>query len=75
MGFNTLAIEKKSSEVWELLYAVRKEFERFEVVLAKSQGHLKQASDDLDELAGVRMRQMKRALQRVNNIDDEEEEA
>lgn len=73
MGFNTLAIEKKSSEVWELLHAVQKEFERFEVVLAKSQGHLKQASDDIDELAGVRMRQMKRALQRVNNIEGEEE--
>ena len=73
MGFNTLAIEKKSSEVWELLHAVQKEFERFEVVLDKSQGHLKQASDDIDELAGVRMRQMKRALQRVNNIEGEEE--
>ena len=56
-----------------MLHAVQKEFERFEVVLAKSQGHLKQASDDIDELAGVRMRQMKRALQRVNNIEGEEE--
>ena len=73
MGFNTLAIEKKSSEVWELLHAVQKEFERFELVLAKSQGHLKQASDDIDEMAGVRMRQMKRVLQRVNNIEGEEE--
>ncbi len=65
MGFNTLVIEKKSSEVWELLHAVQRWF-------YKSQGHLKQASDDIDELAGVRMRQMKRALQRVNNIEGEE---
>ena len=73
MGFNTLAIEKKSSEVWELLHAVRKEFDRFEAVIAKSQGHLKMASDDIDELAGVRMRRMKRALQRVTDIDDKED--
>ena len=51
----------------------RRNLRDFEVVLAKSQGHLKQASDDIDELAGVRMRQMKRALQRVNNIEGEEE--
>ena len=59
--------------MWELLHAVRKEFDRFEAVIAKSQGHLKMASDDIDELAGVRMRRMKRALQRVTDIDDKED--
>ncbi len=58
MGFNTLAIEK-SSEVWGALHSCAEEFERFrELVLAQVTGHLKASSDDIDELAGVRMRQM-----------------
>jgi DNA recombination protein RmuC len=71
MGFNTLAIEKRSSEVWKLLAAVRTEFDTFADVLESTQHRLNQANADLDKLVGVRTRQIQRKLRNVANFEGE----
>lgn len=73
MGFKTLALEKKSSEVWQVLSEVKTEFEKFYTVLEASQKHIGQVSDDLDKLIGVRMRAMEKKLRSVERADAEEE--
>lgn len=50
MGFRTLAIQKKSGDVWKILEAAKKEFSTFETVLTKTRERLKQADDELDKL-------------------------
>ena len=69
MGFRTLALEKRSAEVWEVLGAVKQEFGKFGDVLAKTQKKLKEASDTIDA-AHVRTRQMERKLKSVEALDD-----
>ncbi len=68
MGFKTLAIEKHSSEVWKVLGAVKTEFQRFGDVLEKAQKKLSQASNDIDDLVGVRTRQIQKKLKNVQEI-------
>ena len=70
MGFRTLAIEKRSSEVWEILRSVRTEFDKFGEVLEASQRHLQQVSGDLDQLVGVRTRQIQSKLKNVEKLED-----
>ena len=70
MGFKTLAIEKRSAEVWTLLGAVKKEFDSFENVLNKAQQRLSQANDELDRLVGVRTRAINRKLRNVESLDE-----
>ena len=70
MGFRTLAIEKRSSEVWEILRFVRGEFDKFGEVLEASQRHLQQVSGDLDQLVGVRTRQIQSRLKNVEKLED-----
>lgn len=70
MGFNTLAIEKKSSEVWQLLGAVKTEFENFSNVLDSAQKRINQANSDLDKLVGVRTRQIQRKLKDVVALEE-----
>ena len=70
MGFRTLAIEKRSSEVWEILRSVRTEFDKFGEVLEASQKHLQQVSGDLDQLVGVRTRQIQSKLKNVEKLED-----
>ncbi|MCL2812393.1 MAG: DNA recombination protein RmuC [Clostridia bacterium] len=72
MGFNTLAIEKRSSEVWTILSAVKKEFAAFGGVLAKTQERIQQAGDEMDKLVGVRTRQIMRRLKNVESLPDAE---
>jgi len=67
MGFRTLAIEKRSSEVWELLGAVKTEFGRFGDVLAKTKKKLKEAASTIDQ-AEVRTRAIERKLRKVQEI-------
>lgn len=67
MGFRTLAIEKRSSEVWELLGAVKTEFGRFGEVLAKTKKKLKEATSTIDQ-AEVRTRVIERKLRKVQEI-------
>lgn len=65
MGFKTLAVQKRSAEVWEILGAVKQEFDKFGDVLEATQQRLDQANKELDKLVGVRTRQIKRKLKDV----------
>ncbi len=71
MGFKTLAIQKKSSEVWEILGAVKNEFEQFERVLDSAQKKIESANLELDKLIGVRTRQIKRKLKDIQAIESD----
>ena len=80
MGFKTLAIQKRSGEVWTVLEAVKNEFNKFGTVLAAAQNKIDNASSELDKLVGVRTRQIQRKLmavssgqEDVNLLSDEEE--
>ena len=66
MGFRTLAIEKRSSDVWKVLGDVKTEFERFGEVLDSTQNRLKQASDELDKLVGTRTRKIQNVLKKLH---------
>lgn len=69
MGFKTLAVQKRSAEVWNVLSSVKTEFDKFEDVLTMTQQRLTQANNELDKLVGVRTRQIKRKLSDVSVID------
>ena len=69
MGFRTLALEKRSAEVWEVLGAVKTEFGRFGDVLAKTKKKLAEASDTIDA-ASVRTRAMERRLRDVESLPE-----
>lgn len=66
MGFRTLAIEKHSSEVWEILGAVKSEFSNFNNVLDDTRNRLKQADEGLEKLVGVRARAIERKLREID---------
>ena len=68
MGFQTLAIQKRSGEVWAVLGAVKTEFDRFGEVLAATQQRLEQANSELDKLVGVRTRAIRRRLEAVSAL-------
>ncbi len=72
MGFRTLAIQKRSSEVWMILGAVRTEFDKFAGVLENAQAKIETASNELDKLVGVRTRQIQKKLKAVTQLEDEE---
>ena len=72
MGFKTLAIQKRSGEVWKLLGAVKTEFDKFGTVIEAAQQRLEQAGNELDKLVGVRTRQIQRRLAQVTSLADEE---
>lgn len=74
MGFRTLAIQKRSAEVWEILGAVKTEFDSFEQVLNNTQKKLDAVSSELDKLVGVRTRQIQRKLKDVQSLDIDQEE-
>ncbi len=67
MGFRTLAIQKRSSEVWALLGAVKTEFGKFGTVLAKTKERLDQAAKSIGD-AEVRTRQIERKLTQVESL-------
>lgn len=73
MGFRTLAIEKRSSEVWQLLAAVKTEFGKFAGVLEKTRKKLTEASNVIDQ-AGVRTRAIERKLRHVETLPGEQVE-
>ncbi len=70
-GFRTLAIQKRSSEVWEVLGAVKTEFETFEAVLQKAQEKITGANSELDKLIGTRTRAINRKLKNVTQLPSE----
>ena len=72
MGFKTVAIQRRSSEVWNLLKAVKTEFGEFSKVLSKAQEKILGANDELDKLVGVRTRQITRKLREVELLPTDE---
>ncbi|MDO4395881.1 MAG: DNA recombination protein RmuC, partial [Clostridia bacterium] len=64
--------QKHSSEVWDILGAVKNEFEKFEGVLVSAQKRINQANEDIDKLVGTRTRMMKSKLKKVTTLSDEE---
>ena len=71
MGFRTLVLEKRSSEVWQVLGAVKTEFGKFGDVLAATRNALVKAADNIDK-AEVRTRQMTKKLKQVEALPNEE---
>ena len=72
MGFKTLAIQKRSGEVWEVLGAVKTEFGNFEKVLAKAKERIEQTGDELEKLIGTRTRAINRKLRTVAELPSPE---
>ena len=72
MGFRTLAIQKRSGEVWQILGAVKTEFEKFGSGLQSMQRHLNQTGNDLEELIGTRSRAITRKLESVQQLEPTE---
>lgn len=69
MGFRTLAIQKRSSEVWRILGAVKNEFGRFGDVLSKAQKKLLEANKEIDVLVGTRTKMMLSKLKNVESLE------
>ena len=72
MGFRTLAIEKRSGEVWQLLSAVKTEFGNFAGMLDKAQKNIQAGLDQLENVAGVRTRAIQRRLKGVELLNNDE---
>ena len=70
MGFRTLAIQKRSSEVWQVLSAVKKEFNLFGSMLEKAQNNIQTGLNQLDNVVGVRTRAIQRKLKDVEVMGD-----
>ena len=72
MGFRTLAIQKRTSEVWSVLGAVKTEFSKFGGMLEKVQKNLQSAGDQLEEVMGKRTRAIERKLRQIEALPAEE---
>ena len=74
MGFRTLAIQKRSSEVWKVLGAVKTEFEKFGGMLEKAQKNIQTANNQIEEVMGKRTRAIQRHLRNVEALPQSESE-
>ncbi len=74
MGFKTLAIQKRSSEVWEILSAVKTEFDKFDKILVSVQNSLEKTNNEIGTLVGTRTRAIKRKLREVSVLDGDRAE-
>lgn len=72
MGFRAVAIQKRSYEAWEVLSAVKSEFDNFAKVLESTQNRINQANKELDKLVGVRTRAIQRKLRSVERLESAE---
>ena len=72
MGFKTLAVQKRSAQVWKVLSGVKAEFENFNNVLISTQKRLDQAHDDLDKLIGTRTNKIRSKLKSVELLNEGE---
>lgn len=72
MGFKTLAIQKRSGEVWKVLGAVKKEFENFGGLIEKAQNNIQAGLDNLDDAVGKRTRAIQRKLRSVEVLGEAE---
>ena len=73
MGFKSVAIQKRSGEVWKVLGAVKTEFASFEKTLAKTRDRLRLADEELGRLIGARTHQINRSLERVTALPADDE--
>lgn len=74
MGFKTLAIQKKSGEVWNILSAVRTEFDKFNDIIRKIQGKIDEAGKEFDVLVGTRSRMLASKLKSVDILSSSDAE-
>ncbi len=72
MGFRTLAIEKRSGEVWQLLSAVKTEFGNFSTLLQKAQSNIQTGLNQLEDVVGVRTRAIEKRLKGVDTLPEAE---
>lgn len=70
LGFQTLAIEKRSAQVWETLTRVRDEFGRFGEVLEKAQKKIVDAGSEIDKLVGVRSKKIIQQLEKIGDYNE-----
>jgi DNA recombination protein RmuC len=70
IGFKTLAIQKKSQEVWHVLANARSEFDKFAEVLAKAQEKIQSAGSELDRLIGTRTRMIQSKLKNLETLGE-----
>ncbi|TSA57853.1 MAG: DNA recombination protein RmuC [Sediminibacterium sp.] len=70
MGFRTLAIQQRSSEVWKVLGAVKKEFDSFGGLMQKAQKNIQTGMDQLDDVMGMRTKAIQRKLRSVESLND-----
>jgi DNA recombination protein RmuC len=70
MGFKTLAIQKRSSEVWQILGAVKKEFENFGGLMQKAQNNIQTGLNQLDDVMGKRTKAIQRKLRSVEALNE-----
>jgi DNA recombination protein RmuC len=68
MGFRTLALQKRSSEVWKVLSSVKREFESFGGLLEKAQKNIQTGLGQLDDVVGTRTRAIQRQLRTVETL-------
>lgn len=73
MGFRTLALQKRSSEVWKILGSVKKEFDTFGGLLEKAQKNIQTGLGQLDDIVGTRTRAIKRQLRSVDTLPDNDQ--
>ena len=71
MGFKTLAVQKRTSQVWELLGEVSQEFDTFAKALAQTQERLRTADSELEKLVGIRTRQMQKKLDKISQYSQD----
>jgi DNA recombination protein RmuC len=71
IGFKTLAIQKKSQEVWQVLSNARNEFDKFADVLAKTQEKIQSAGNELDKLIGTRTRMIQSKLKNLDQLGEQ----
>lgn len=74
MGFRTLAIQKRSSEVWKILSSVKKEFNQFGGMLDKAQKNIQTGLNQLDDVVGVRTRAIQKQLKGVEMLKEIDED-
>ncbi len=72
MGFRTLAIQRRSSEVWQILGAVKEEFGKFGGILQKARKNIQTGMNQLDDVVGTRTRAIERKLRSVESLSEEE---
>lgn len=72
MGFKTLAIQKRSGEVWKVLGAIKKEFENFGGLIEKAQKNIQTGLDQLDDTVGRRTKAIQRKLRNVESLGEDE---